>query len=667
MAPLRSWKRTLGTLARRADVTGFVLFVLANCAVVGSVYSRNANELLRIVVDPRVPDMAAMELAVVGYAIHASAIIGLAVLFFYAIWDCWDRSKTGRAAATPPTPSVPWAAILGVVVITAGTVCAWVDIIVFRDYGIHFYEYDVFGIFTEWTAARDLGIRRQDLFAAVGACLGLVGLELVLFVAMRFMGARLPGAVGVAGLVILGLLPVTGLSILAATRDDIVSDPREFSAALPLRGVFLLDPSRRPHVPVRVRRDAEGYPTATDDPQYPTLGKTPNIVFMLGDGIRADYASAENGLTPLLSDFRNRPDVLAPEVHLSTSHTTEVGLFGLLYGLGGWDYYPFLESNVPSFPLEVLRANGYVVAEVWGSRILQYPSNQIMEGFDENLLIDHDRDAFPLVDDFLAEREADGRPYFLLVFLYTPHYPYDLVEPRNMRFQPAYHGGTGSAFTPTGTEEAQLMHRNGMRNAVIQFDEYFGQMMERVRDDVDTGETLLLVTSDHGTEMWEHGLMGHGRSTWWKEQIRVPFALSLPEADLSDGRRTPSLAWHADLWPTLLEYMEADPLPEASSYSDGSSLLSRPLDGLAQRSDIAFVGRYWPWADRVNLIRSEGHKYWFHASAADEAGALSLVRGRTTDAEDNPVSSDVAPDPGKALADWERRFWRFLEPGAGGR
>ena len=37
---------------------------------------------------------------------------------------------------------------------------------------------------------------------------------------------------------------------------------------------------------------------------------------------------------------------------------------------------------------------------------------------DENLLIDHDRDAFPVVDDFLAEREAVGRPYFLMVFLY---------------------------------------------------------------------------------------------------------------------------------------------------------------------------------------------------------------------------------------------------------
>ena len=88
-------------------------------------------------------------------------------------------------------------------------------------------------------------------------------------------------------------------------------------------------------------------------------------------------------------------------------------------------------------------------------------------------------------------------------------------------------------------------------------------------------------------------------------------------------------------------------------------------------SESRFTGRdafsTGPRADRINLIRSEGHKYWFHASAADEAGTLSLVRARTTDAEDNPVSSDVAPDPGEALADWERRFWRFLESGGGGR
>ena len=124
--------------------------------------------------------------------------------------------------------------------------------------------------------------------------------------------------------------------------------------------------------------------------------------------------------------------------------------------------------------------------------------------------------------------------------------------------------------------------------------------------------------------------------------------------------------WHGDLWPTLLEYMDARPLPEETSYTDGKSLLSRPLEDLAQRSDIAFVGRYWPWADRINLVRSQGHKYWFHAGPAEEAGQLSVVRARTTDGEDGPVSSDLAPDPGDALAAWEKRFWRFLGPASGG-
>ena len=107
MAPLRSWKLPLGTLANRADIIGFVLFVLANCAVVVGVYSKNANELLRIVVDPRVPDMGAMELGVVAYALHASAVIGIAVLLLYLTWDYRDRRKTGRGASDPPARSVP--------------------------------------------------------------------------------------------------------------------------------------------------------------------------------------------------------------------------------------------------------------------------------------------------------------------------------------------------------------------------------------------------------------------------------------------------------------------------------------------------------------------------------------------------------------------------------
>ena len=655
-------KRSLAALARRPDVVGFVLFILANCAVVVRMYAKSANELLRIVVDPRVPDMGAMESAVVGYALHASAILGTGVLCLYLTWDYWDRRKTGRQVADPPARPVPWAAGIGVLIIGAATLSAWVDIIVFRDYGIHVYEYDVLSIVTDAASARDLGIRSQDLYAAVVACVGLAGFELGLFVVMRFLGGRLPGVVGIVGLLVLGLQPVIGLAVMAVTRNDIVSDPHEFAAVLPLRGVFLLNPTDRPHIPVRVRRDGDVYPTVRDSPRYPTLGRKTNIVFMLGDGIRADYASPEIGLTRLLSDFRARPDVLVPKVHLSTSHATEIGLFSLLYGLGGWAYYPFLEGRVRSFPLDALRANGYVIAGIWGTRVIQYPTSQLVDVFDDLSFVDHDADAFPLIDDFLAAREADGRPYFLMVFLYSPHYPYDLVEPRNMRFQPAYHRGTRSAFTPTSTEDVRTMDRNGMWNSIIQFDEYFGQLMERVGGDVDSGETVLLVTSDHGTEMWEHGLTGHGRSTWWKEQVRVPFALSLPEADLSDGRKTPSLAWHGDLWPTLFEYLDARPLPDPVSYADGSSLLSVRLDELAGRSDMSFAGRYWPWADRINVIQSQGHKYWFHADRGDEPGRLHLVRSRTTDADDDPVNPGVAPDPSEAMVAWERRFWRFLEP-----
>ena len=148
-ALVRSWKQTLGALARRVDVIGFVLFILANCAVVVCMYAKSANDLIKLVVDPRVPDMGAMESAVVGYALHASAILGLAVLLLYVMWDYWDRRKTGRLATVPPARSVPWVAGVGVVVIGAATVSAWVDIVVFRDYGIHFYEYDVLSVFTE--------------------------------------------------------------------------------------------------------------------------------------------------------------------------------------------------------------------------------------------------------------------------------------------------------------------------------------------------------------------------------------------------------------------------------------------------------------------------------------------------------------------------------------
>lgn len=74
---------------------------------------------------------------------------------------------------------------------------------------------------------------------------------------------------------------------------------------------------------------------------------------------------------------------------------------------------------------------------------------------------------------------------------------------------------------------------------------------------------LIVVTSDHGEVLLEHGQLLHGK--WWEEVIRVPLAIKWPGGELAgthERRRTGS----EDLAPTVLEAagLDASDLPGAS-------------------------------------------------------------------------------------------------------
>src|SRR5262249_6364996 len=64
-------------------------------------------------------------------------------------------------------------------------------------------------------------------------------------------------------------------------------------------------------------------------------------------------------------------------------------------------------------------------------------------------------------------------------------------------------------------------------------------------------DTLIVITSDHGTEFFEHGDKGH-RKTLHDEVIRIPLVLRYPKK-LPRGARIEALSRGIDVGPTVLE------------------------------------------------------------------------------------------------------------------
>ncbi len=98
----------------------------------------------------------------------------------------------------------------------------------------------------------------------------------------------------------------------------------------------------------------------------------------------------------------------------------------------------------------------------------------------------------------------------------------------------------------------------------------FAAMLDEVSELGLTGEVAIVLSGDHGEEMWERDTFGHGASLH-QESLRTPLIISAPGVGaLQPPRRASSI----DLMPTLLDLAGLEPGPEV----EGRSLLRSPAE-----------------------------------------------------------------------------------------
>jgi len=192
-----------------------------------------------------------------------------------------------------------------------------------------------------------------------------------------------------------------------------------------------------------------------------------------------------------------------------------------------------------------------------------------------------------------------GEPFFLFVHMFDPHYDYDPPEAYWRRFNPDYAGdfeGRGYTRNPRvepGMPSEDLEQIVALYDGEIRYtDEHFGRMLEALERAGLTEQTLVVATSDHGEEFFEHGRKGH-RATLFDEQLRVPLILRLP-GGLPEGKRLAMQVRAIDVLPTILELLGVAAPAEAM----GRSLVPYAL-GLATPEDLPAVS----FLDRPRRLR----------------------------------------------------------------
>jgi arylsulfatase A-like enzyme/Tfp pilus assembly protein PilF len=129
---------------------------------------------------------------------------------------------------------------------------------------------------------------------------------------------------------------------------------------------------------------------------------------------------------------------------------------------------------------------------------------------------------------------APSRPWFAWVHLYEPHFPYAPQEPYASRYRTAPYLGEVSAT-----------------------DAALAPLLQPVLDRPAGGDTLVVLTSDHGESLGEHGEMTHGLFAY-EGTLRVPLILYQPRLFKPQAIAAP--VRHVDILPTILDAVGA-PVP----------------------------------------------------------------------------------------------------------
>ena len=345
---------------------------------------------------------------------------------------------------------------------------------------------------------------------------------------------------------------------------------------------------------------ADDLETSTREP------RRPNILIYLIDTLRADHLGAygyELDTSPRIDAFAAE-GVLFENARAQTSwtRTAIVSLFtGLLPQVHGVNRRE--DALAPSVETlaERLSEHGYRTAGIVtnGNASENFGLHQ---GFDEYIQLweRNEHWSFHQLSDRVNQRAfrwfdareenirrdpANDRPFLLYVHTTDPHGPYTPPEPFYSRFaagvdkevghvRNVYEISSGRKPAPPGTAEDWIRLYDG---EIAFNDHHFGLLLDDLKARGLYDSTLIVLTSDHGEEFFEHGDWEHGKSLY-DEQLLIPLIIK-PPADwaVPPGQRIAAPAHQTDLLPTLLDALAIPPGNEL----DGRSLLPL-LEGMPE-------------------------------------------------------------------------------------
>lgn len=309
-----------------------------------------------------------------------------------------------------------------------------------------------------------------------------------------------------------------------------------------------------------------GYPLAT----------SPNLDALAAEGVSfaTNLAPAPYTLASIPSLFTGKlPDnhgVVGVDRALGESETTMAELLGN----AGYDTFGAI-ANIKGGTMHNL-AQGFDVFE----ELYRVQDDSIPGGIGMKIV---DPEVFaPLFGDWAKARDGK-QPFFFYGHVLEPHMPYaPPAEHRELWMDPNYDGPFRNGLTKEWVTEfataggklqehqagddsalrithADSLAIKGLYDANIHYaDQILGDILAALDEAGVLDEALIIVTSDHGESMWEHGRLGHSDQVF-DEMLRVPMVVRFPKdvaLPVEPGTVISTMTSNMDLLPSLCAWLD---------------------------------------------------------------------------------------------------------------
>jgi arylsulfatase A-like enzyme len=159
--------------------------------------------------------------------------------------------------------------------------------------------------------------------------------------------------------------------------------------------------------------------------------------------------------------------------------------------------------------------------------------------------------------DWLAEN-AENSPFFLWVDSFDPHEPWDPPKEYADQYMPDWKGKDfitpGAANEGDGPTDAEQERTKALYfGEVTLVDRWVGHLLEQVDRMNLWDDTVVMVLSDHGTQVLDHGHFGKGAGKLHPFNTQLNWMVRHP--DVSGGRHIPGFVQSHDLMPTVLKLL----------------------------------------------------------------------------------------------------------------